>query len=120
MINFFKKFYSVFLRQNWWLEDIFAPPSRPMFLGTMYLGASIVAILLKWQLAFFMVNSAIVLCLLLMTITGILWLRIGKAPWYIVGFFGTKHEKLFTVIWIIFWGGLGISAILALLWEYGR
>ena len=118
MNDFFKKFYSTFLRQNWWLEDIFAYPSRPMLIGILYLGISIIALLLEWRSALLMLNSAVILCFLLMALTGILWLRIGKAPWYIVGVFGIKYEKLYTIIWVIFWGGAGAFMLLA--WIFGR
>jgi membrane-bound ClpP family serine protease len=106
MIDFLKKIYSIFLRQNgWWLEQFQESPSRPMLAGFILLIGYMIFIRI-FNLSVSATFSSIVLgiSLILISISGALWMREDRFPLYITGLFVRSHkfQKLQAILWVLF------------------
>lgn len=116
MKNFFLEIYFAFLRfiGGSWFEDYVAPASRPMTIGFLFFiifGFLLLGI--NWGITpsqkGTIFGTGLAIQFLLAAITGILWLREGKIPFFITGILrGKKTEKIQVFLWIILWGGMGL------------
>lgn len=122
MISFFKKIYSILLRQNhWWLEQFEAAPSLPLligfFLATCYI---IVVVLFKLNTTTKVSGIVIGISSILIALSGILWIREGRFPFYITGMFqgSSLYQKIQAMFWVVFWGGMGVLLIISSVFEW--
>jgi len=121
MINFFKKVYSIFLRQNsWWLEQFEAPPSHPLLFGfTLSIGYFIVIALFNLTPTIEITGIILGVSSILISLSGILSIREKNFPFYITGIFRGSHryQKTQAIIWSVFWGGMGLLIIFSTFME---
>ena len=118
MGNFLKKIYNIFLRQNgWWLDQFEAAPSRPLIAGFLLFICYITTVALFNVTPTKISGIVLGITLMLISFSGVLWIREGRFPYYITGIFrgSYKFQKLQAIFWVIFWGGMGLLLITATL-----
>jgi len=117
MIDFLKKVYSIFLKQNgWWLEQFEGVPSRPLLAG-FFLSICYIIVIVLFKLTPSKKVSGLVLGIssICVSVSGILWIREGRYPFYITGIFqgSSLYQKIQAIVWVVFWGGMGIFLIIS-------
>jgi len=116
MLEFIKKNYNILLRQNsWWLEQFQTHQSRPMLAGfCLFIGYIIIYSLFDITPNPFITSLIVGASSILISISGILWIREGEYPYYITGVFkgSNKYQKIQAVFWVIFWSGMGLAIII--------
>ena len=122
MNNFLKKIYSIFLRQNsWWLDDFIATPNRPLLAGLfLFVGYVLMITLMDITTTSTITGIVLSITLLLISVTGILWLRENRFPPYITGILRGSHQyqKIQTIFLVIFSGGLGLLLLFSTLMDW--
>ena len=117
MIDFFKKLYSIFLGQNWvWLEQYHAPESRPMLFGfALFICYLITILIFKLTPPTLITGFILGISFIFFSLTGILWIREDKFPFYITGLFkgSIRFQRVQAYIWVIIWGIMGFLSIVA-------
>ncbi|MFT3892711.1 MAG: hypothetical protein QM730_13855 [Anaerolineales bacterium] len=116
MIDFFKKTYNIFIQQNWgWLDQYAAHQSRPMLFG-FALFVSYLIILFTFNLTPPTLITGFILgtSFILVSLTGVLWIREDEFPFYITGLFkgSIRFQRVKAYTWVIMWGIIGFLMII--------